>query len=319
MHAARVFRRINAQHRFYSDLRGRFGLAPQPSIRIIGKVADAYAAPRANFAAGDYGPPGSDRCRRVDESPIVFRPLAAQPFDTRCLSWRFPDDAGRTATVSIWTVADRVKNVRIIGEPQHLMLLRNSLIGETDLIRRDGKWFLQATIDRKRQARLRQRLQARKTSSARRLLKMRRRKEARFAADVNHQISKHIVAEAERTGHGIVVEALTGIRDRIRLHKPQRATLHAWAFAQLGSFPAYKAKQSGVAFIEVDPPYTSRTCNACGWVDKRNRRSQAVFECGQCRFVGHADHNAAINIARRGVERRREVMRPHAVPALAAS
>jgi putative transposase len=54
-------------------------------------------------------------------------------------------------------------------------------------------------------------------------------------------------------------------------------------------------------------------------VDKRNRRSQSEFACGQCGFVGHADHNAAINIAARGVERWDEVMRPHAAPTLAAS
>ena len=58
---------------------------------------------------------------------------------------------------------------------------------------------------RKRQQRLRGRLQAKKTSSARRLLKKRRRKEPRFATDVNHQISKRIVAEAQRTGRGIAV------------------------------------------------------------------------------------------------------------------
>ena len=169
------------------------------------------------------------------------------------------------------------------------------------------------------QLRLRKRLQAKKTSSARRLLKKRRRKEARFAADINHQISKGIVAEAERTGRGIAVEQLTGIRDRVRLRKPQRAMLHSWAFAQLGSFLAYKAKQAGVAFVQVDPAYTSQTCSACGWVDKQNRRTQAAFECGRCRFVGHADHNAAINIAARGVERWGEVMRPNAAPTLTAS
>ena len=130
--------------------------------------------------------------------------------------------------------------------------MRTRAIGETDLVFRDGKCFLYATVEvpeaplsepvngfvgvdmgivniattstgeqasgarlnhyRKRQARLRQRLQAKKTSSARRLLKKRRRKEARFA-DINHQISKRIVAEAERTGCGIAVEELTGIRD----------------------------------------------------------------------------------------------------------
>ena len=162
-------------------------------------------------------------------------------------------------------------------------------------------------------------MQAKKTASARRLLNKRRRKETRFAADINHQISKRIVAEAERTGRGIAVEKLTGIRDRVRLRKPQRVTLHSWAFAQLGSFLAYKAKLSGVVFVEVDPAYTSQMCSACGRVEKKNRRCQAVFECGRCDFVGHADHNAAINIATRGVERWGEVMRPHAAPTLTAS
>jgi putative transposase len=359
MHTTRVFRKIDAQHRFYAELRERFGLGAQPAIRVIGKVADAYAALHANIATGNYGPPGSGRRRRIEESAIVFRPSAAQPFDARCLSWQFPSDVGRAAAVSIWTVAGRLKNVEIVGAPKHLMLLRTCAVGETDLIYCDGKWFLHATIEapevplseptngfvgvdmgivniattstgkkasgarlnsyRKRQTRLRKRLQAKKTSSARRLLKRRRRKEARFAADINHQISKRIVAEAERTGCGIAVEQLTGIRDRVRLRKPQRATLHTWAFAELGSFLAYKAKKAGVAFVEVDPAYTSQTCSACGWVDKKNRRSQAVFECGRCRFVGHADHNAAINIATRGVERWGEVMRPHAAPTLTAS
>jgi IS605 OrfB family transposase len=265
---------------------------------------------------------------------------------------------GRGATISIWTIAGRLKSIPIIGEPRQMVLLRARTIGETDLIQCDGKWFLNATIEvpeaslteptngvlgvdlgiiniatttsgkkasgarlnsyRSRLARLRKRLQAKKTRSARRLLKKRRRIETGFAADINHQISKCIVAEAERTGYGIAVEQLTGIRDRVRPRKPQRATLHSWAFAQLGSFLAYKAKQAGVALVEVDPAYTSQTCSACGWVDKKNRRSQAVFECGRCRFVGHADHNAAINIAARGVERWGEVMRPYAAPTLAA-
>jgi putative transposase len=302
MHAGRAFRKIDAQHRFYRELRARFGLAAQPAIRVIGKVAECYAGLHANLAAGNYGPPGSDRRRRIEGSPIAFRSSAAQPFDARCLSWQFPDEMGRTATMSIWTVTGGMKSVPIVGNPKHLMLLRTRTIGETDLIHRDGKWFLHATIEapeapsiqptngflgvdtgivniattstgqnasgarlnshRKRQARLRKRLQAKKTSSARRLLR---------------------------------------------------------TFAQLGSFLAYKARQAGVAFIQVDPAYTSRTCSACGWVDKKNRRTQAVFECGRCGFVGHADHNAAINIAVRGAERWGEVMRPNAAPTLAAS
>ena len=71
--------------------------------------------------------------------------------------------------------------------------------------------------------------------------------------------------------------------------------------------------------VQVDPAYTSQTCHACGHVDKRNRRSQAAFHCGRCDLVGHADHNAALNIAARGVQRWGEVMRPDAAPILAAS
>ena len=86
----------------------------------------------------------------------------------------------------------------------------------------DGDMAAGAQLNRyrKRQLNLRKRLQAKKTSSARRLLKKRRRKEARFAADINHQISKRIVAEAQRTGRGIAVEQLTGIRARYGLQAP---------------------------------------------------------------------------------------------------
>jgi putative transposase len=358
MHTAGIFRKFGVQKRFYVELRERFGLAAQPAIRVIGKTCDAYTTLRANLAAGNCGPFGSDRRRKVEASPIVFRSEAGQPFDARCLSWQL-GDAGREGRVSIWTTAGRLRNLRIMGNPDHLALLRSRPVGETDLLCRDGVWVLHAVIDspeapqhepvngflgidvgivdiattsdgermsgsrlnryRRRQQRIRKRLQAKKTSSARRLLKKRRRKEARFATDVNHQISKRIVAEAERTGRGIAIENLGGIRERVRLRKPQRATLHSWAFAQLGRFLAYKAQQTGVAFVQVDPAYTSQQCHRCGWIDKKNRRSQASFACVRCGFVGHADHNAAHNIAQRGVVCWGEVMRPDAAPTLAAS
>ncbi|EWM12379.1 transposase [Kutzneria sp. 744] len=358
MHANHVFGKHEAQKRWYSEIKARFGLSAQPAIRVIGKTADAYATLRANLRAGNYGPPGSERRRAVEAAPIVFRAEAAQPFDARCLSWQL-DERGRGGTVSIWTTTGRLKGLPLVGGDAQVALLRTRPIGESDLVHRDGVWLLHAVVDiaemplrepvngflgvdlgivnvattsdgdrmsgsrlnryRKRQLQQRKRLQAKKTSSARRLLKKRRRKEARFATDVNHQVSKNIVAEAERTGRGIAVEELTGIRARVRLRKPQRATLHSWAFAQLGQFLSYKAQRAGVVVVQVDPAYTSQTCHVCGHVDKRNRRSQAVFHCGRCDFVGHADHNAALNIATRGVQRWGEVKRPHAAPILAAS
>ncbi|GAA2403312.1 hypothetical protein GCM10010404_71810 [Nonomuraea africana] len=129
----------------------------------------------------------------------------------------------------------------------------------------------------------------------------RRRAEARFAANTNHTIAKQIVTEAERTGRGIALEDLGGIRDRVRLRKPQRVTLHSWSFHQLGSFIAYKAARAGVALIYVEAAYTSQGCSRCGHVDKRNRADRETFTCTSCGFAEHADVNAARNIASRGV------------------
>ncbi|TWH68324.1 IS605 OrfB family transposase [Micromonospora olivasterospora] len=140
----------------------------------------------------------------------------------------------------------------------------------------------------------------------------RRRKETRHTANINHAIAKSIVTEAARTGRGIAVEKLTGIRDRVRLRKPQRVTLHSWAFHQLGAFLIYKARRAGVPLVEVDPRYTSQTCAACGHRDKRNRPNQETFHCRSCGVVAHADHNAARNIASRGVASWGAVNRPHA-------
>lgn len=124
-------------------------------------------------------------------------------------------------------------------------------------------------------------------------------------------ILKRIVAEAERTGRGIALEDLEGLRGRVRLRKPQRATLHSWAFRQLGSFISYKARRAGVV-VRVAPAHTSQACSACGHVDRNNRLGQATFICRSCGFAGHADWNAARNIAMRGAAGWAAVNQPHA-------
>jgi len=48
---------------------------------------------------------------------------------------------------------------------------------------------------------------------------------------------------------------------------------------------------------KINPSYTSQRCSACGHVDAKSRESQARFVCTACGFVGHADVNAAKNIA----------------------
>jgi IS605 OrfB family transposase len=329
----RMFREYDLRKHTYGELKSR-GLGAQAAQHVIKKTCHAYAALKANIRAGNLGEPGSKRRVKAESKPVTFRADAAQPYDDRCLSWQ----PGRR-TVSIWTTAGRVRGIRFECSPAALETLTLYRQGESDLVYRDGMWFLHATCDipeaaqyepagflgvdlgivniattsdgtitggrevnryRQRQLKLRRKLQAKGTKSAKRRLKKRARTESRFARDVNHRISKRIVAEAERTGRGIALEDLTGIRVRVRLRKPQRVTLHSWAFAQLGQFIAYKARRAGVPVVYVDPAYTSRECADCHHIEKANRVSQALFICRGCGVVAHADRNASRVIAVRG-------------------
>ena len=323
-------------------------LAPgsQAAQHVIKKVADAYTVLRANLKTGRYGRKGSQRYERIAGTQIIFRPDAAQPFDARNLSWNL--DA---RTISILTTAGRIQNIPFTCSARQLATLTQGQIKESDLLARDGRWFVHAVVDlpdaplydtddfigvdlgianiattddgkprsgryvahqRRRNASIRARLQAKPTKSAKRLLKKRSRKESRFMRDRNHIIAKRIVTEAKRTGCGIALEELTGIRERVRLRRPQRVKVHSWAFRQLADFIVYKANRAGVPVVFVDPAYTSQTCSACRQVDKRNRPNQATFVCTSCGFAEHADVNGAKNIAHRGVLCWAEVMQPHA-------
>ncbi|MFD5121155.1 RNA-guided endonuclease InsQ/TnpB family protein [Streptomyces sp. NPDC058385] len=310
------------------------GLGAQAAQHVIKKVRDAYTTLHANLRAGHLGKPRSRRRVKAESKPIAFRPVAAQPYDDRCLSWQYDQQ-----TVSIWTMTGRIKNVSFVCSADALKTLRDYRKGECDLIERDGVFYLIATCDvpeaeayepdgfigvdlgivniattstgyqaagrglrryRKRQLTLRAKLQKKRTKSAKRRLKERSRREQRHVKNSNHVIAKTIVTEAERTSAGISLEELKGIRQRVRLRKPQRVTLHSWAFAQLGDFIVYKAKRAGVPLVFVDPAYTSQMCSQCRHVDKRNRVDQGLFICRGCGVVAHADRNASHNIARKG-------------------
>ncbi|MFB9530045.1 zinc ribbon domain-containing protein [Nonomuraea roseola] len=99
---------------------------------------------------------------------------------------------------------------------------------------------------------------------------------------------------------------------RARAHRSQRRTLHSWAFAQQIAFTRYKAARLGIAFVLVDPAYTSQRCPECGCVAKANRPVRGRFLCTRCRLAGRADHIAARDIAQRAVASWGAVNRPHA-------
>lgn len=316
---SRTFGQFRLQKLCYQDIRTRFDLTAQVVIRLLAKVADAYKL---------------DKKRQR-----VFRKHGSIAYDDRIL--RYGDDR-----VSIWTVEGR-RSIAFVCDERTRRLLA-SRQGESDLVYRDGVFYLFATVNyeepptgpvedvigvdlgvvniavdsdgtrhsgshvnalRHRHRRLRKKLSAKFTTSARRLYNRRKRKEKRFAAHVNHAISKRLVAEAQRTKRAIALEDLSGIRDRVRARQPQRATLHSWSFYQLRSFVEYKARMAGVSVILVDPRNTSRTCPACGHCEKANRVSQDRFLCRSCNLAGFADHIAALNLRDRG---RAVVSLPHA-------
>jgi len=216
--------------------------------------------------------------------------MGAIAYDDRILRWY--DDA-----VSIWTVAGRQHVPFVCDERTRALLPCRQ--GESDLLYRDGLWFLYTTVTveeppagepsdylgvdlgvvtiaadsdgtvysggqvnglRAGHAKIRRRLQSKRTESARRRLTRRRRKEARFARNVNHCISKALVRVAQGTQRGIALEDLTHIRARITARKPQRRRLHSWSFGHLRVLIAYKAHLAGP--FQADGAWMPASCGA---------------------------------------------------------
>lgn len=318
---AQTFRQFDIQKLTYHRIRAEHRLLAQMAVRVIANVAACFKR---------------DRCICP-----TFRPNAAVSFDSRILSLK-------RGVASIATLDGRIK-VGIQGDVQTPLRLDH----EADLVEQDEEFYLYVPLDvdgpaistptdvlgvdlgivniavdsdgmvhsgaqvnslRRRHDRLRKRLQQKGTKSAKRLLRKRRRRETRFARHTNHCISKALVARAKDTGRGIALEDLGGIRERTTVRKAQRRAHHSWSFAQLRSFVTYKAQLAGIALVLVDPRNTSRTCPACGHVDKANRKSQSKFKCVRCGFAGHADRIAAGNIRAKTLDAlgRADVNRPDA-------
>lgn len=104
----------------YAHLKAE-GLGAQAAQHVIKKVRDGYTTLHANLKAGNYGKPGSKRRTKAESKPIAFRPDAAQPYDDRCLGWQYEQQ-----TVSIWTTAGRIKNVRFVCSVEALKTLQQS-------------------------------------------------------------------------------------------------------------------------------------------------------------------------------------------------
>lgn len=303
----------------YRELRERFGLSSQMAVRAIGKAVDVF--------------------RRDKTHCPVFKPLGAMIYDCRLLSFKGTERVslltlqGRQLMPLVYGEYQRQRFDCIRGQCDlvyrggKLYLLSTIDVADATPIAvreclgvdmgvanlastSDGETFSGEHVERVRERIYRTRrsigakmshLEKRRTrKNARRARKRLGTKEARFRKHVSHCIAKQLVARAKDTGRGLAVENLTGIRDRTRFRKGQRAKMGGWAFQQLRAFVTYKAQLSGVPVVLVDPRNTSRTCASCGHCEKANRKSQSEFLCRACGHTAHADLNAAQNIATRG-------------------
>ena len=103
----------------YTEVRERFGLSSQMAELAIKAASDAY--------------------KRDTSKRVRFRKHASIPYDQRTMSFKGPD------RVSLLTLEGRVKVAFVVGayDAKQLALPR----GQSDLVYRDGKWFLFVTVD----------------------------------------------------------------------------------------------------------------------------------------------------------------------------
>jgi putative transposase len=70
----------------------------------------------------------------------------------------------------------------------------------------------------------------------------------------------------------------------------------------LTTFTRYKAAEAGILYTEVDPRDTSQICSVCSVKpDEKKTLDVRLHKCEHCGYQAHRDHNAAINILRKGL------------------
>jgi putative transposase len=223
---AGVFSQPSVHKLAYHAIRAQFGLSAQLAVRAIGKAVEVFA-----------------RDKKVCP---VFKPQGAVTYDQRNLSFKGLD------RVSLSTLMGREIIGMVYGEYQRERFDR--IKGQCDLVYRNGKFFLLATVElpeapplkvktflgvdlgivnlattsegdsfsgkttdrnRRRCATARKQYQRKGTKNAKRRLKKMAGRQARFQRHENHCISKRIVQRAKALNVGIAMEDLSFIRDRV--------------------------------------------------------------------------------------------------------
>lgn len=178
----------------------------------------------------------------------------------------------------------------------------------------DGSEIARVRVDKRRKRRLQRKLtRAVKGSASRRRKRRDYARECNRLAHAQAQATHRQTTELVRKHDFIVFEELEiknmtksakGTADKPGKRVAQKRGLNREILEQgWGQFQSqlrYKAAWAGKATKDVPPHYTSQTCSGCGIVDGSQRKKKR-YDCACCGLSIDADHNAAINILKRGL------------------
>ncbi|HXX98647.1 MAG TPA: zinc ribbon domain-containing protein [Candidatus Bathyarchaeia archaeon] len=95
---------------------------------------------------------------------------------------------------------------------------------------------------------------------------------------------------------------LKGIRKNIKGSRRMRRLINNFPYYRLVQYIKYKAAWRTIRALEISEADTSNTCFNCRTKDKKARKTQGLFQCGNCSIRTNADYNGAMNILQRGLE-----------------
>lgn len=111
-----------------------------------------------------------------------------------------------------------------------------------------------------------------------------------------HQISNYLIDENQV----ICMEDLN-VSGMLRNHKLAES-IQEMSFYEFKRMLEYKAKWYGRHLVFVDRFYpSSKTCNHCGYVNKKLKLSDRQWVCPDCGEIIERDYNAALNIRDEGI------------------
>jgi IS605 OrfB family transposase len=304
---AGVFSQPSVHRLAYFEIRKRFKIGAQLAVRAIGKAVECFA-----------------RDKKVCP---VFRPDGAITYDQRNMRFKGVDK------VSLSTLDGREIIGMVYGEYQAERFDR--IKGQCDLVYRDGKFFLLATIDlpepppqevkaflgvdlgivkiatdsegesfsgakvernRRRRSTARKQYQRKGTKNAKRRLKSMSGRQCRFQTHTNHCISKKIVAKAKALGLGIAMEDLKNIASRV-MTTVSRKFRRSFGNWSFSQLRSFITYKAILAGVPIVFVNPRNTSRTCSACGHCEKKNRKSQAEFVCKHCGHSE-NADLNASR---------------------